>query len=420
MKHIVSTLILATATLLSTDVSAQAPTGFTYQAVVRSADGLAVSSSDVGLRLTIRQTSAFGTAIYSELHTIEADEKGLVSLTVGNGTTSEDFSSIDWAAGPYFLQTEIDPAGGSSYSMESTQQLLSVPYALYAERTGSGNTLDDAYDEGGAGAGRTIVADNGRVTIAGTDGLRVEGVSSAATGVDAVVLKIRDNRTTTGNQVNYVMGISRQNSNTESMYLGNDPNGNAVLAANNNDIRIGRDFSGTFTERMRIKNNGNVGIGTNDPLETLHVVGTFRLNNGSEANGKVLTSNASGLATWSDPPEFNCAWTMSGNNQHHALSGNVGIGTSEPSAKLEVVGSGNANRFKVGTEVGSAETVVADGSGRLGIGTALPKSRVHVSNGDVYVEQSARGVILKSGNGTCFRMRVGTDGTLSTVSVTCP
>lgn len=416
MKHIVSALILATAALLSVDVSAQAPAGFTYQAVVRTTDGMAVSSSDVGLRLTIRQTSAFGTAIYSELHTIEADEKGLVSLTVGGGTTSDDFSSIDWAAGPYFLQTEIDPAGGSSYSMESTQQLLSVPYALYAERTGSGNTLNDAYNEGGAGAGRTIVADNGRVTIEGTDGLRVEGVSSAPTGVDAVVLKIRDGRTTTGTDVNYVMGISRQSSNTEAMYLGNDPNGNAVLAANNNDIRIGRDLSGTFTERMRITNNGRVGIGTDDPLETLHVVGTFRLNDGSEASGRILTSNASGVATWSDPPEFDCPWVTSGSNQHNGLTGNVGIGTSNPSAKLEIAATGNADRFKVG----GFQPVVADGFGRLGIGTASPKSRVHVNNGDIYVEQSSRGVILKSPNGSCFRIRVGTDGTLSTVSVTCP
>ena len=44
-----------------------------------------------------------------------------------------------------------------------------------------GNTLDQAYDQGGAGAGRTITADNGAVNIAGTDGLTVSGTISATT-----------------------------------------------------------------------------------------------------------------------------------------------------------------------------------------------------------------------------------------------
>jgi len=41
----------------------------------------------------------------------------------------------------------------------------------------AGNTLDDAYDEGGAGAGRTITADTGTVYIAGTDGLQVDNTA---------------------------------------------------------------------------------------------------------------------------------------------------------------------------------------------------------------------------------------------------
>jgi hypothetical protein len=47
------------------------------------------------------------------------------------------FQNIDWATGPYFVKTETDPAGGNNYSISSTEQLLSVPYALYAKTAAS-------------------------------------------------------------------------------------------------------------------------------------------------------------------------------------------------------------------------------------------------------------------------------------------
>jgi len=39
---------------------------------------------------------------------------------------------INWANGPYFVQTETDPAGGTNYSITGTSELLSVPYALFS------------------------------------------------------------------------------------------------------------------------------------------------------------------------------------------------------------------------------------------------------------------------------------------------
>ncbi len=55
------------------------------------------------------------------------------------------FTNINWANGPWFLKTETDPNGGSNYTVVSVQQLLSVPYALYAKEAGngfSGNIMD--------------------------------------------------------------------------------------------------------------------------------------------------------------------------------------------------------------------------------------------------------------------------------------
>ena len=62
---------------------------------------------------------------------------GLVTLEIGTGTTSDDFSAIDWTAGPYFIKTEIDPEGGVNYTITGISQVLSVPYALHAQTADS-------------------------------------------------------------------------------------------------------------------------------------------------------------------------------------------------------------------------------------------------------------------------------------------
>ena len=73
-----------------------------------------------------------------ETHTAVTNANGLVTLQVGGGTVLQGvFVDIDWANGPFFLKTETDPAGGSNYTVTSTQQMLSVPYALYAKEAGN-------------------------------------------------------------------------------------------------------------------------------------------------------------------------------------------------------------------------------------------------------------------------------------------
>ena len=104
-------------------------------------------------------------------------------------------------------------------------------------------TLDDWFDQS--------------VKVAATptfSGEFIVGTSSLATGPNSTLDCVRDNRTTTGDAVNYVSGVTRQNSDTEALYLGNDGNGNVVIASNNKDMRFGRDLSGTFTEKMRLNN----------------------------------------------------------------------------------------------------------------------------------------------------------------------
>lgn len=114
-------------------LQAQVPEGFSFQAVVRDNQGQLAVDRVVNVRLAILQGSDAGTEVYNENHSVRANSHGLVSLVVGEGSAaSSDFASIDWSAGPYFLQVEADANGGMDYQLVAVTQLLSVPYALHS------------------------------------------------------------------------------------------------------------------------------------------------------------------------------------------------------------------------------------------------------------------------------------------------
>jgi len=125
------------AVLLSATVFAQTPDKMSYQAVVRNANNNVVANQAVGMQISIVQGSTNGSAIYAETQNPTTNTNGLISIEIGTGTTSDDFSSIDWANGPFYIKTETDPTGGSNYTITGTSQLMSVPYALYAKTSGS-------------------------------------------------------------------------------------------------------------------------------------------------------------------------------------------------------------------------------------------------------------------------------------------
>ena len=119
--------------LCSFSLFAQSPEKFTYQAVVRNASNQQIANAPVSVRVSILLGSASGNAVYVETHSTNTNINGLMTVEIGGGTVQQGtFADIDWANGPFFLKTETDPNGGSDDSVTSTQQLLSVPYALYA------------------------------------------------------------------------------------------------------------------------------------------------------------------------------------------------------------------------------------------------------------------------------------------------
>jgi hypothetical protein len=117
---------------------AQAPQRMSYQMVVRNNAGNLVTSSNVSARMSVLQGSATGIIVFQEDHSISTNANGLATLELGGGQlVAGSFSAINWALGPYFIKSEVDPTGGSNYSISHIAQLLSVPYALYAENAGN-------------------------------------------------------------------------------------------------------------------------------------------------------------------------------------------------------------------------------------------------------------------------------------------
>lgn len=126
----------------------QVPEAINYQAIARDASGGALVNQTIGLRITILEGSQFGPVEYTETQSVTTNQFGLFSIQVGRGTPiTGTFSAVEWFDADQWLQVEMDPNGGTNYFLMGTSELLSVPYALYAERAGSVSlTLDDLID----------------------------------------------------------------------------------------------------------------------------------------------------------------------------------------------------------------------------------------------------------------------------------
>lgn len=142
---------------LASVIIAQAPHFINYQAVARDGSGNIITSGSIGLKFEILQSSVTGTVSYGETTTASPNSVGIFTTAIGAGTAfTGTFSAIPWNSGPFYIKVSIDPTGGTTYSHVGTSQLMSVPYALYAEKAGSGSALPT-----GTLTGQTLFWDNG-------------------------------------------------------------------------------------------------------------------------------------------------------------------------------------------------------------------------------------------------------------------
>jgi len=160
---------------------AQAPEKIAYQAVVRDGTNLLLASQAIGVQITILRDAA---AIYVETHSVTTNLNALLSVEVGTGSVvSGQFDTIAWRAGTLFIKADIDPSGGTAYSITGTAELLSLPFALFAKEAENGFSGDfnDLINKPNFDGSETKVTAGSKVTITGT------GTAVAPYMVNAIV-----------------------------------------------------------------------------------------------------------------------------------------------------------------------------------------------------------------------------------------
>jgi hypothetical protein len=135
--------------LISVILVAQSPQRFSYQAVIRDAQSALVKNTDIGARFSLLQGSLNGEVVYIETQTFHSNSNGLITAEIGAGTiVSGIFDSIVWPEGPYFIKSEFDPQGGTNYTLNTSSQLLSVPYAMHANTAFTSKTAENGLKNG--------------------------------------------------------------------------------------------------------------------------------------------------------------------------------------------------------------------------------------------------------------------------------
>jgi uncharacterized protein (TIGR02145 family) len=134
----------------SVSAFAQSSGKMSYQAVIRDSDNEIVANRKIRIRISIIPATFDGTVVYSETHTPTTNVNGLISIIIGDGVTSDNFSAINWSSGIHFLKTEIDLSGGINYGITGISQILSVPYSFHATTadsvTGPVKELDPSFN----------------------------------------------------------------------------------------------------------------------------------------------------------------------------------------------------------------------------------------------------------------------------------
>jgi len=366
--------------LITFSVFAQAPQKISYQAVIRNASNALVTSHVVGMRISISQSSAGGTVVYTETQTPTTNSNGLVNIEIGGGP---GFNNINWANNPYFIKTETDPTGGTNYTITGTSQILSIPYSLYTNEAANGFT--SVYS---TGEKRPVLNMSD-----GNIGLEAAPDSWNKLNINGNVNITPGTKSTYG--VNLTLDAKPQAGGVGygifSLSNGASEGGGKLLIKNDN-------VSSTFV----MDNNGHTGINNLNPAHSLDVTGDVNftgllLRNGSPFSGA------------------NSQWTTSGTNIYYN-SGNVGIGTNNPSNPLSVSTANNLGIYGESTSASASSAgikgyasnidatnygVIGSSASRFGTGVLGDATSTEGTNYGVVGRNVAAGGGGVYGNATC-------------------
>jgi len=244
-NYFLQSLVLSvTCLLITSSLHSQSPQGIPYQALIRDNAGAPLVNTAVTVRFTLHQNEVTGAVEYQETQSLTTNAYGLVNTQFGQGTAVQGtFAGIVWSNTTKFIQVEAND--GSGYVDMGTQQMMSVPYAMYSGAAATANTANSANNgfSSASTTGDTLYMANGNFII-------VPGISAA--NFPPAVLGCTDNAACNYNSA------ATQNDNS-CLYLNatcddgnantiNDViNGSCVCAGtvvNNNNVVIGQDYQG--------------------------------------------------------------------------------------------------------------------------------------------------------------------------------
>ena len=184
------------------------PLGIFYQAVARDNYGKELVNKDIDVKFSILSGTPIGTLVYEELHShITTSKFGVFSLIIGLGTPTgglyDELSKIQWSQASHYLKIEVK--FDNDFLDMGTMQFLSVPYALYAQKSlepGPPGPKGDPGPKGEAGDPasdkQTLSFDQSNLSISG--------------GNSVPLTSLIQNLTITNSPEGNYLGISRGNS----------------------------------------------------------------------------------------------------------------------------------------------------------------------------------------------------------------
>jgi|GEM_PF-2172028 len=251
-------LIVFNFVIISNLFSQNIPQALNWQGIIRGNSGNPLENTSIGLQFSIHQGGPSGIIVYSETHALITTENGLVSLVIGTGATSDNFSLIDWGLGDYFLEIAIDINGGNAYASLGTSQLLSVPFALLTDKSKKASSLID-FDEDTFISFREAVQDTIKISIDNNESILFtdKRIETDPLNNNVLIGKATGKSLTTGGYNIFIGSLTGYNFTTGFSNIGI---GEETLMGGSNNASYSNIALGSSSFRD-IQGNSNVGVG---------------------------------------------------------------------------------------------------------------------------------------------------------------